>query len=96
MFRDIIEQGEILDVLREYMRASTFVPTIFQKPGEKWNEWTVTPGGHIIEGRSVLGIAHDSNAPEQTVITLTSSDVGNCRPVGTLRLGGISKVQVLY
>lgn len=96
MFRDIVNQDEILQILRDRMHKKEFVPTIFQKPGEKWGAWTVTPGGHILEGHCVLSICHNPITPSETVITLTTSDVAYCRPVGSVRLGGISKIQVLY
>ena len=94
--RQITEPVEIKTTMRSFMlepdkQRASFIVAIHQKPGENWNGWTVTPGGHVIEGAKVVSCA--TSQPENDPLFTLGDQQGQV--IGAVRLSGITKLEVL-
>lgn len=98
-FTEITDPAKIKEILHSFFKkpegkkSPSYIPAIYQKPGEDWNGWEVTPGGHVIECARPMSAAtfHDTG---EVVYTLTNMDSNYQSPIGTIRLSGITKIHV--
>jgi hypothetical protein len=90
MFFRITDKSDILLALRAIMRGDQpFAATIFQRSGS-YNGWTVTQGGHIIEGHGVISIVTTDNG-----VSIGLTDVQYNRTVGRVMLDDIGYIETL-
>jgi len=97
-FRTITDPQAIKEALHAFLgqpttKTGSYIPAIHVKGGEIWQGWTVTPGGIVIECARPMAAATFPETGE-VVYTLTNMDSNYQLGIGTVRLSGITKLEV--